>query len=241
MSKKTILENVTSLALALFLVLVIRSSLVEAFKIPSGSMIPTLLVGDHIFVNKMAYGLKVPFSDWIGEKPIYITSWSPPKRGDIIVFKYPENPDIYYIKRVIGEPGDLVEVKEGDLFVNDQKIDRSDLSKEEHAEIISTLDSNKYNLDQLQIYYEALNGDRPMVMVDSSSYHGNYSGPHRVPEDQFFVMGDNRNHSNDSRYWGYVPKDNIKGKAMFIWLSIWLNFSKDEYFFRPSRIGTVLN
>ena len=241
MKMKTILENVVSLGLALFLVLIVRSSLVEAFKIPSGSMIPTLLVGDHIFVNKMAYGLKVPFSDWVGDDPIYITDWTPPERGDIVVFKYPRNEEIYYIKRVVGIPGDTVEVKDGQLFVNGEPVSRERVSIEQRKSIIETLDEDKYDLDDLEIYREEIYEDKPLVMMDSGSYIGNMHGPTQVPEDMFFMMGDNRNHSNDSRFWGFVPKRNIKGKAMFIWLSIWLGFDNDEYYFRPSRIGTVLD
>src|SRR4051812_8618718 len=100
--KKWIIENVTSLGLALLLVFMIRSSVVEAFKIPSGSMIPTLLIGDHIFVNKFAYGFKIPFSDLVAKEPIYLIKRDPPKRGDVIVFIYPKDESFHYIKRVVG-------------------------------------------------------------------------------------------------------------------------------------------
>src|SRR3954467_15067881 len=103
--KKWLIENLTSLGLALLLVFMIRSSVVEAFKIPSGSMIPTLFIGDHIFVNKLAYGIKVPFSDMFGRRQTYINKRSAPKRGDIIVFNFPRDPSIYFIKRVIGIAG----------------------------------------------------------------------------------------------------------------------------------------
>src|SRR3954470_8795696 len=109
--KKWLIENLTSLGLALLLVFMIRSSVIEAFKIPSGSMIPTLLVGDHIFVNKFAYGFKIPFSDLITDHPIYLLKREPPKRGDVIVFIYPRDEDLYYIKRVIGLPGDALEMR----------------------------------------------------------------------------------------------------------------------------------
>src|SRR4051812_14082076 len=109
--KQWIIENVTSLGLAVLLVFMIRSSIVEAFKIPSGSMIPTLLIGDHIFVNKFAYGLKIPFSDLVTDHPIYVVKRDPPKRGDIIVFIYPKDESLYYIKRVVGVPGDTVEMR----------------------------------------------------------------------------------------------------------------------------------
>src|SRR3954466_569218 len=114
--KRWIVENVTSLGLALLLVFMIRSSVVEAFKIPSGSMIPTLLIGDHIFVNKFAYGFKVPFSDWFTDHPVYIVKRDPPKHGDIIVFLFPKDENFYYIKRVIGVPGDKIELKNKILY-----------------------------------------------------------------------------------------------------------------------------
>src|SRR3954453_8562351 len=104
-------ENFASLALALLIVFMIRSSVIEAFKIPSGSMIPTLLIGDHIFVNKFAYGFKIPFSDLVTDHPVYVYRRDPPKRGDVIVFMYPKDESFYYIKRVIGVPGDTVEIR----------------------------------------------------------------------------------------------------------------------------------
>src|SRR3954462_3835716 len=116
--KQWIIENLTSLGLALLIVFMIRSSVVEAFKIPSGSMIPTLLIGDHIFVNKFAYGFKIPFSDLVTDHPIYVVKRDPPKRGDIIVFIYPKDESFYYIKRVIGVPGDKIEVKNKHILIN---------------------------------------------------------------------------------------------------------------------------
>src|SRR6476660_6467164 len=122
--KQWIIENVTSLGLALLLVFMIRSSIIEAFKIPSGSMIPTLLIGDHIFVNKFAYGFKVPFSDLVTDHPVYVLKRDPPKRGDIIVFMYPKDESFYYIKRVIGTAGDTIELRNKVLFVNQQMVPR---------------------------------------------------------------------------------------------------------------------
>src|SRR5437868_7142971 len=122
--KKWLIENLTSLGLALLIVFMIRSSVVEAFKIPSGSMIPTLLIGDHIFVNKFAYGFKIPFSDLVSDRPYYVVERAPPKHGDIIVFKYPKDESFYYIKRVIGVAGDTIEIKNKVLFINGKPIPR---------------------------------------------------------------------------------------------------------------------
>src|SRR3990172_12530401 len=120
--KQWFIENVTSLGLALLLVFMIRSSVVEAFKIPSGSMIPTLLIGDHIFVNKFAYGFKIPFSDLVTGSPTYVVKLDPPKRGDIIVFMYPGDESFYYIKRVVGVPGDRIEIRNKVLYVNNTAV-----------------------------------------------------------------------------------------------------------------------
>ena len=133
--KKWLWENFVSLGSALLLVLAIRSSVIEPFKIPSGSMIPTLLVGDQIFVNKFAYGLRVPLTDWIGAKPLYFRRFEGPSRGDVIVFKYPDNPDFYYIKRVIGIPGDTIEVKQKRVYVNGKPFEQSEPAPEESAKI----------------------------------------------------------------------------------------------------------
>src|SRR5690349_15282941 len=117
-------ESVRTLFVALFAVLLIRNSVAAPYKIPTGSMIPTLQIGDHIFVSKLSYGLKMPFSN------INMITWDTPKRGDVIVFKFPENPSIDFIKRVVGLPGDTIEVRAGQVYVNSQPVPREPLSKE---------------------------------------------------------------------------------------------------------------
>ncbi len=243
--KKKILENVLSLAIALFLVLIIRSSVIEAYKIPSGSMIPTLLVGDHIFVNKFAYGLKVPIVEWLVDDPVYIFRRNGPSRGDIIVFKYPKDESLYYIKRVVGLPGDSVDWKNKQLWINDERVTREPIGLDRARAIFEKIDSEKYGLESLEIYDEniALGSDRRehLMMLDSNNYLSLSRGPWKVPPGMYFVMGDNRDHSNDSRFWGFVPEKNIKGRAMVIWLSLWLDFSDwSQSAFKPSRIGTIL-
>ena len=125
--KATLKENVVSIILAIFLVMVIRSTFFEPYKIPSGSMVPTLLVGDHIFVKKFAYGWKVPFTEFFMEEPMYLGGKSLPERGDIIVFKYPRDPSIYYIKRVVGIPGDKIEVIDKKIYINGKPVETSEL------------------------------------------------------------------------------------------------------------------
>lgn len=238
---KWLIENVTSLGLALLIVFVIRSSVIEAFKIPSGSMIPTLLIGDHIFVNKFAYGFKIPFSDLITDHPIYVINRDPPQKGDIVVFMFPKDESIYYIKRVVGTPGDTVELRNKVLFINQKKVERDLLSAPVTEPIFKTLDDPKYTASNLDLYTEHLNQVDHTIMIDKNSFMSENFGPITVPADRLFVMGDNRDFSNDSRYWGFVPMRNVKGKAIFIWLSIWASWADSQFTFRPSRIGIVLH
>lgn len=236
-------ENFASLFLALALVFMIRSSIVEAFKIPSGSMIPTLLIGDHIFVNKLAYGFKVPFSDWdlFGGKPVYLVERPPAQRGDIIVFLYPKEQSLYYIKRVVGVPGDVIEVRDKVLYINQKMIKRDVVPFEESQKIFKSLDDPKYTPGNFEVFTEHLEPVDHRVMLDKNSFMGESSSPVTVPPDNLFVMGDNRDLSNDSRFWGFVPYRNVKGKALVIWLSFWPNWADGQFFWHPERIGTLLH
>ena len=239
--KKWLIENLVSLGLALLVVFTIRSSFIEAFKIPSGSMIPTLLIGDHIFVNKMAYGFKLPFSDWITGKPTYLIEREPPKRGDIIVFLYPGDTSLYYIKRVIGVPGDTIEMRNKQLFVNGNAVNREAMSADDSKGVFAQLEDQRYSAGSIDVFRERLDSDEHVIMQDRYNNMDETRPPITVPPQKLFVMGDNRDFSNDSRYWGFVPYENVKGKALFVWLSLWLNLGDGQVTFRPSRIGTVLH
>jgi signal peptidase I len=217
----------------------IRSSIIEAFKIPSGSMIPTLLVGDHIFVNKFAYGLKVPFSDWLSDGPTYIIRRPPPKLGDVIVFNFTRDESLHYIKRVVGTPGDTIEVKDKVVYLNGKAVPHEPLAADQMKQILSNLDDSKYSLSSLEGFQEHFDGGNPVVLTDKNNFTTQNFGPVTVPADHYFVMGDNRDFSNDSRFWGFVPFKNIKGKAIVIWLSIWMDLGEGQFEFRPSRIGTL--
>jgi len=176
--KKSVLrEYLEAAIIAILLALFIRAFVIQAYKIPSGSMEPTLLVGDHILVNKFSYGIKAPFINKT------IIPLGKPKRGDIIVFIYPVDRKKDYIKRVIGLPGDQIEIKNKKIFINGKLFD-----------------------GRFGVYS---NGAR-----ENSNL-----GPIVVPDNGLFVMGDNRDHSYDSRYWGCVPSELVKGKAMIIYWS----------------------
>jgi signal peptidase I len=181
--KSTVREWGEAIVIAILLALFIRTFVFQAFKIPSGSMEPTLLIGDHIFVNKFIYGIKIPFLRKT------LISVKDPERGDIIVFIYPVTKDKDYIKRVIGLPGEDIEINGKDI----------------------TIDGILFN-DPYGDYRNALeNWHNPVKDCPFCSV--------TVPDDHYFVMGDNRGNSQDSRYWGFVPTDAIKGKAFIIYWS----------------------
>ncbi|MEW5789957.1 MAG: signal peptidase I [Pseudomonadota bacterium] len=189
----------------ILVVFVIRSFVVEPFKIPSGSMIPTLLVGDFLLVNKFTYGLRLPI---VNQK---ITQGSPLQRGDVVVFRYPEDPGKDYIKRVVGLPGDTVAYINKQIVVNGQPVPMQYMGD------YSYVTEQGYILDT-QKYQESLGHHVHDVLIVPNSGMSEMD-PMTVPAGQYFMMGDNRDNSNDSRYWGFVPDDKIVGKAMLIWWS----------------------
>ena len=203
----------------LLAVLLLRSFLVEPFRIPSGSMIPTLLVGDFILVNKFAYGVRLPVSH------AKILETSSPARGDVAVFRYPRDPSIDYIKRIVGLPGDKITYKEKRLFINgvEMKIDAAAKPYIAPGARRGEVELQEY-LGQVQ--HSILHAtNRPGPAGESETWV--------VPEGHYFAMGDNRDNSSDSRIWGVVPEENLVGKAFLIWL----NLDKGVPW---SRIGTSI-
>ncbi|HXF96258.1 MAG TPA: signal peptidase I [Gemmatimonadales bacterium] len=217
-----------SLGMALVLFLVVRTFLVEAFQIPSGSMERTLLVGDFLFVNKAAYGAPIPGTDT--RLPGYAT----PEHGDIVVFAYPKNPRQHYVKRVIGLPGDTVESRSGEVRVNGEPLDEPYVQR----------------TDPLRdVYSPEFNWQREYLVAASPQaarrYHPTRDtwGPLVVPAGKYFVLGDNRDNSSDSRYWGFVDAAAIKGRPLVVYFSYdreagdplpWLTD------IRWSRLGSVI-
>lgn len=180
----------------LLVVLVLRSFLVEPFQIPSGSMLPTLEVGDFILVNKFTYGLRVPVAHW------EMVDFGDPERGDIMVFRYPMDPSMNYIKRVVGTPGDRIAYEGKQLYVNGDPVS---------SRFVASVGSDDLHRETLGEHsFKALYAHRK---TDPDA-----EGQWTVPEGHYFVMGDNRDNSRDSRYWGMVPDDHVVGEAFAIWM-----------------------
>ncbi|MCS7279773.1 MAG: signal peptidase I [Thermodesulfobacteriaceae bacterium] len=199
--KNKILDWIKSLLIALILALFIRTFIVQAYKIPSGSMIPTLLIGDYLLVNKLAYGLKNPFT----EDFFYL--WKLPQRKEIVVFTYPIDKKLDFIKRVIAIPGDRVEIINKKVYVNGELLEEPYVQK-----------------NSQEIYPKNL------------SPRDNF-GPVVVPPGYIFVLGDNRDHSYDSRFWGFVPIKFLKGKALIIYFS----WDSENFKIRLDRLGKFIN
>ncbi|NCP54353.1 MAG: signal peptidase I [Comamonadaceae bacterium CG_4_9_14_0_8_um_filter_60_18] len=200
-------------------VFVLRSFLFEPFKIPSGSMIPTLMVGDLILVNKYHYGLRLPVLN------TKITAGTPPQRGDVMVFRYPPRPSLDYIKRVVGVPGDEVAYLNKRLTINGQPLATNALPEFFDEDTMRYF--KQFEEDMGTVKHKLLNDDaRPAFIpgADSFEFRDNcrYSVEGvvcKVPAGHYFMMGDNRDNSLDSRYWGFVPEKNIVGKAFFVWMN----------------------
>ena len=197
--KSRLRENVEAILLAILLALFIRTFIVQAFKIPSGSMEDTLLIGDHILVSKFSYGIRMPFTNDV------IIPVGEPERGDIVVFKFPGDPSVDYIKRVVGVPGDVIEGRNKQVYINGEP----------------------------EISHYAVHKDS---FTQQFPPRDNF-GPITVPPDSIFVMGDNRDNSNDSRFWSFVDYEELRGKAFIIYWS----WNSEAFNVRWSRIGRVLH
>jgi signal peptidase I len=189
-------EYAEALIVALILAFFIRSFVVQAFKIPSGSMLQTLQIGDHLLVTKFAYGVKIPFTNTM------IIEREGPEQGDIIVFEFPEDPSKDFIKRVIGVPGDVIEIRDKKVFRNGVELQES--------------------------YIQHVDSSMSVPRRDNF-------GPVMVPENKYFVMGDNRDESYDSRFWGFVERNTIEGKALILYWS-WASLTD----IRWERIGQMV-
>lgn len=229
------------------IVLILRSFVIEPFRIPSSSMLPTLQIGDFILVNKYDYGIRLPVLN------TKVLENMEPKRGDIIVFRFPEDPSIPYIKRVIGVPGDQLEYRDKTLYINDVPMQQEIMGAFESEKLgtVSILKENLGTVDHNILVSPYENSNTIFLMGESCKLKimlaGNRDENGRVkitvPEGKYFAMGDNRDDSSDSRCWGFVPEENLIGKAFFIWMNwrfepIW-NIASWRMKF--SRIGTIIH
>ena len=244
--KNALWETIVVLFQAFLLAAVIRTVLLQPFTIPSGSMMPTLLVGDYLLVNKFAYGysrysLPLYNPDWFKGR-IQIPGISgPPKRGDVIVFRFPPNPDIDYIKRIIGLPGDRIQVKDGLLYVNDKAVPRvadgSFSSEVSDTSGVGVQHSMNYSKG-VAIFRETLeNGVTYQTLDLGDRSDSDHTPVFNVPEKHYFMMGDNRDNSSDSRFdVGYVPEENLVGRASFIIFSLGNNTPFFKIWSWPSNL-----
>lgn len=213
-------ENCRSFFPVILIVLVLRSFLIEPFRIPSGSMLPTLNVGDFIVVNKFSYGLRMPVFHWkflpLGE----------PETGDVVVFRYPPAPEKDYIKRVIGKPGDTIRYVNKRLSINGQELAYE--YRRQYDE------GTSFIIREAEVRSEQLGDGEHEILVLTRAF--DQGGEVTVPEGHYFVMGDNRDNSEDSRRWGFVPERNLVGKAVFIWMNWDSTLGHPDW----GRIGTSI-
>ena len=212
----------------ILVVFLIRSFLAEPFRIPSGSMLPSLHIGDFILVNKFSYGIRLPVAN------AKLVDMGAARRGEVAVFRFPSDPSINYIKRVVGVPGDHVVYKDKQLTINGVPM------KQEDARAYA-LFQTETGTGMLVRRAEDLDGARHDILVSDRLDHG--PDTFTVPPGQYFVMGDNRDQSNDSRYWGFVPDENLVGRAFLIWFS-WDAAASERWFWQRivwNRIGDTIH
>lgn len=219
-------ESMKSIFPVILVVILIRSFLVQPYRVPTGSLEPTIMPGDFILVNQFCYGLRLPL---INKKIMEIGE---PSRGDIALFQFPKNHSIVYVKRIIGLPGDYIEYTHKELYVNGQHASQKMLKQP----LLNTSSEEGEKEDKVIRKIENFSGITHEILISPNKNH-DQDFYVVVPNGQYFVMGDNRDNSYDSRYWGFVPEENLIGKAMFIWFS----WDKDKYTICWHRIGKVIH
>lgn len=215
------IKNGLPLVYLIIALLALRWTIVEPYVVPTPSMEPTLKPGDRLYALKCAYDVRFPFTDWV------LFNIAPVKRGDVILFRAPHVPSLTYVKRAIALEGDTVEVRNGIPYVNGVAYEREPAK---NLKIMYDIDRR----EEKSLYIETAGNVNHYMILDSGVQNLRYRGEVVVPKDHVFAMGDNRDHSSDSRAWGFVPMKNMKGRAMFLWFSSW------DWRIRTERVGTLI-
>jgi signal peptidase I len=201
-------EYFESILVAVIIALIVRTFIVSAYRIPTGSMAPTLKIGDFVFAYRLPFGITIPLTH-------HKFGMRAPERGQVVVFRYPGNESVSYVKRVVGLPGDRILIRNKKLFINGKPADYQPLA----SDLIADQPGHEY----YNVLRESFDGKARTVMMANTD-EASFFGPEVVPPGKVFVLGDNRDSSDDSRYWGVVPLENIQGRVFMVWLSLdWLN------------------